>query len=199
MNDVSEIEMVHNFNINPETREIYLVNWPSDENPGVDHRMAQNFIKNINLLESISKDPIIIHMHSIGGSWFDGMAIFDRIQASECETTIVAYGYAESMSGIILQAAKKRYMSKNAYFMLHYGSDGTVADVLSFQNYSNFAKKQSDIMFDIYAENCAKSEFFSKKSKQQIISFLKKKLKSGDWYLSSQDAVKYGFIDDIIQ
>ncbi len=47
-------------------------------------------------------------MHSVGGSWNDGMAIFDAIQLSKSYVTIISYGQAESMSSVILQAADKR-------------------------------------------------------------------------------------------
>jgi ATP-dependent protease ClpP protease subunit len=196
---MQEIETVHAFNIGVRNREIYLYSFPSEEGSGVDFRMAQMFIKNMNILEASSKKPILIHMYSPGGSWFDGLAIFDRIKASKCDTEIVVHGYAESMSGIILQSAKRRTMSKNSYFMLHYGSDGKEADTLSFKNYARFVDGQCEKMFDIYAERCVNGAFFKKKqyTLEKTKNFLKRKLKSGDWYLSAEDALKYGFIDGI--
>jgi ATP-dependent protease ClpP protease subunit len=197
---MKSIEYAHNHNINPLKRTIYLFSYPgpNDEDGGVDFRQAQNFIKNMDLLESKSDDPVTVHMYSTGGDWFAGMAIFDRIVASNCKVSMVAHSYATSMSGIILQAAQERIMMRHAHFMLHYGSDGTSSDYLSVLNYIDYAKTHiGETMFDIYANRCMGSEFFKEKTPKQIKAFLKKKLKSGDWYLSPTEAVKYGFIDKV--
>jgi ATP-dependent protease ClpP protease subunit len=194
------IDYVHSHNINPVKRIIYLVNYPgvNDENDGVDFRQAQNFIKNMDLLESKSNDPITIQMYSTGGDWFAGIAIFDRIISSGCRVTMVAHAHATSMSGIILQAAHERIIMPNAHFMLHYGSEGMAADYLSVLNYTEYAKNHiGESMFDIYASRCVDGEFFKGKTLKQTKVFLKKKLKSGDWYLSPTQALKYGFIDKV--
>ena len=48
-----------------------------------------NFYKNIRLLDSISHDPIIVHMHSIGGNWNDGMAIYDSMLVAQSPDIIL--------------------------------------------------------------------------------------------------------------
>jgi ATP-dependent protease ClpP protease subunit len=194
---------IHQHNIDIANREIYLYNFNAvDENPGVDYRMAQNFIKNIRILDSISHDDILIHMHSVGGSWFDGMAIFDAIKMSKSHATILVYGQAESMSGIILQAADHRVMAPNAYFMSHYGSQSFDGDYLSYQNLQKFEQKNAETMFNIYAERCVKGQFFKNLFKKNITpskvkDYLKEQLKNGDWYVSAREAVNYGFADEV--
>jgi ATP-dependent protease ClpP protease subunit len=194
---------IHQHNIDIANREIYLYNFNAvDENPGVDYRMAQNFIKNVRILDSISHDDILIHMHSVGGSWFDGMAIFDAIKMSKSHATILVYGQAESMSGIILQAADHRVMAPNAYFMSHYGSQSFDGDYLSYQNLQKFEQKNAETMFNIYAERCVKGQFFKNLFKKNITpskvkDYLKEQLKNGDWYVSAREAVNYGFADEV--
>lgn len=194
---------IHQHNIDIANREIYLYNFNAvEENPGVDYRMAQNFIKNIRILDSVSHDDILIHMHSIGGSWFDGMAIFDAIKMSKSHVTILVYGQAESMSGIILQAADYRVMAPNAYFMSHYGSQSFDGDYLSYQNIQKFEQKNAETMFNIYAERCVKGKFFKELFKKnnavnKVRDYLKEQLKNGDWYISAEEAVYYGFADEV--
>jgi hypothetical protein len=194
---------IHQHNIDIANREIYLYNFNAvDENPGVDYRMAQNFIKNVRILDSISHDDILIHMHSVGGSWFDGMAIFDAIKMSKSHATILVYGQAESMSGIILQAADHRVMAPNAYFMSHYGSQSFDGDYLSYQNLQKFEQKNAETMFNIYAERCVRGQFFKNLFKKNITpskvkDYLKEQLKNGDWYVSAREAVNYGFADEV--
>ena len=75
---------LHNYGANIDTREIFLHNYYSsdDDNPGVEYKMSNNFLKNIRALEIKSDRPIVIHMQSVGGEWSDGMAIYDAISMS---------------------------------------------------------------------------------------------------------------------
>tara|TARA_B100001778_G_scaffold18086_1_gene13586 strand:+ start:3789 stop:4436 length:648 start_codon:yes stop_codon:yes gene_type:complete len=197
---------LHNYGANVDTREIFLHNYytsDGDENPGVEYKMSNTFLKNIRALEIKSDKQITIHMQSVGGEWSDGMAIYDAIVMSKCYITIIAYGQAESMSSIILQAADRRLMTPNTYFMSHYGSTAAGGEYQSVQNWVKYEKRICDIMLDIYSASCIGGEFFKEKyghspDQDKVKTFLTRKLKSGDWYLNAEDAVYYGFADEII-
>ncbi len=197
---------LHNYNANVDTREIFLHNYYSsdaDENPGVEYKMSNTFLKNIRALEIKSEKPITIHMQSVGGEWSDGMAIYDAIAMSSCYITIVAYGQAESMSSIIFQAADRRLITPNTYFMSHYGSTAAGGEYQSVQNWVKYEKHICDIMLDIYAQSCIGGKYFKEKygnspDVDKVKTYLTRKLKSGDWYLTAEEAVEYGFADAII-
>ena len=204
-NDKDLLYDLHNYGSNLDTREIFLHNYYSsdDDNPGVEYKMSNNFLKNIRALEIKSDKPIIIHMQSVGGEWSDGMAIYDAIQMSRCHVTIIAYGQAESMSSIIFQAADKRFITPNTYFMSHYGSTSAGGEYLSVQNWVKYEKYICDTMIDIYAQSCIGGKFFKEKygpspDVEKVKTYLLRKLKSGDWYINAEDAVHYGFADGII-
>lgn len=183
------------------TREIFLHNHYSyDENPGVEYKMSTSFIKNLKALETDSKAPITIHMQSIGGEWNDGIAIYDAIQLCKCQIHIISYGQVESMSSIILQAADKRSLTKNSYVMVHYGTSGYVSDYLNAQKWREYEKYLCDVMIQIYANRCINSEFCKSKSYDfnKTKKYLYRKLKDGDWYMNSEQAVYYGFADRVI-
>ena len=142
-------------------------------------------------------------MQSVGGEWSDGMAIYDAILMCRCHVTMIAYGQAESMSSIIFQAADKRLITPNTYFMSHYGSTGASGEYLSVQNWVKYEKRICDIMIDIYAQSCIGGKYFKNKygnspDMDKVKTYLFRKLKSGDWYMSAEDAVHYGFADEII-
>ena len=197
---------LHNYNANVDTREIFLHNYYSsdaDENPGVEYKMSNTFLKNIRALEIKSDKPITIHMQSVGGEWSDGMAIYDAIAMSRCHVTIIAYGQAESMSSIIFQAADRRLITPNTYFMSHYGSTAAGGEYQSVQNWIRYEKRICDIMLDIYAGSCVVGQYFREKygaspDVEKVKLYLSRKLKSGDWYLTAEEAVHYGFADEII-
>lgn len=200
------LQEVHNYGVNINSREIFLHNFFSgteDDNPGVDYRMANIFLKNLKILENKSTDPIVIHMNSIGGSWSDGMVMYDAVSMSKCFVTTIIYGQAESMSSIILQAADERIITTNSYFMVHYGSSNIDADYLSSQNWMQYEKHICDTMLEIYAKKCIGGKFFKDKYTKPDITkikhFLSKKLQDGDWYMNAEDTVYYGFADKVLK
>lgn len=197
----------HDYGANISTREIFLHNIyhsEDNQNPGVEYRMSNTFLKNLRALELKSDQPIIIHMQSVGGEWSDGMAIYDAISMCRSYVTIIVYAQASSMSSIILQAADYRVMTPNAHFMSHYGSSDINTDYLSAMNQANYERDICDTMFDIYASRCANGKFFYEKygkkpNEKQIKQYLIRKLKSGDWYLNAEDTVYYGFADTVLK
>jgi ATP-dependent protease ClpP protease subunit len=197
----------HDYGANIATREIFLHNHyhtEDNENPGVEYRMSNTFLKNLRALDMKSDQPITIHMQSVGGEWTDGMAIYDAISMCRSYVTIIAYAQASSMSSIILQAADYRAVTPNAHFMCHYGSSDINMDYLSAMNYAHYEQKICDVMFNIYAKRCVDGKFFYEKfgkkpSEKQVKQYLIRKLKSGDWYMDAEEAVYYGFADTVLK
>ena len=51
----------------------------------------------------------------------------------------------------------------------------------------------------MYAEKCVKAKFFKDRedSISKVKAYIKRKLDKGDWYMTSEEATNYGFIDGI--
>lgn len=197
------IEEIHNFDLDVQNRIIYLYSsdpLSDDEEPGVDYRMSSKFIKNLNILQLMSLDPIQIHMNTIGGEWSYGMGIYDAIKQSKCDVTIIAYSWARSMSSIILQAAKDRVMMPNSSFMVHWGTSTEEGHYLSVKSSVEFTVKTEKTMLDIYTNKCVEGNYFKSKNMnyQQVYDFINEKIeKKCDWWLTAEEAVDYGFADRI--
>jgi ATP-dependent protease ClpP protease subunit len=202
--NIDTISDINTYGVDVANREIYLHSYiaNSEDDPGIDYKMSASFYKNLRILDTTNHDPIIIHMSSIGGNWNDGMTIFDSITACQSYVTIIAYGQAESMSSIILQAADKRVLTPNAYFMCHFGSSGYSGAYLDFQKSAEFEKRQTEKMLDIYTDSCISGKYFKERytepSHGKVKSFLKRKFKEGDWYLDANESVYYGFSDQVL-
>lgn len=190
---------IHNYGIDVKNREIYINEFDdSGESAGVDHRMLQNFIKNINFLKNQSKDPITIHLQTIGGCWYSGMGIYDAIKNCKCKTTIIGYSQVCSMGTIIMQSATKRLLTPNAAFMVHWGNSEISGHYLTSQNLASFEKYLGSTMINIYSEKCEKTGQYFKEREynlSKVKSFLKRKITYGDWYMNPEEAIYYGFID----
>jgi len=197
------INDVHAFSLNAETREIFLNGHIADveEEPGVDWRMATKFNKNIRLLTSgpTAHQPILIHMHTIGGNWEDGLAIYDIIKScTNTQITILAYAHARSMSSIILQAADTRVFMPNAVWLMHMGDMGFEGQAQSFEAEAEWAKKDHDRMLDIYVASAHGSSAYTGKSKKQVKNFIDKGLRlKQEWYMSAREAIHYGYADAV--
>ena len=57
-------------------------------------------------------------------------------------------------------------------------------------------------MLDVYVSKTVKRKYFKEKfnpvTPEKVIRFFKRKLKDGDWYLTSHEAVYYGLADNVI-
>lgn len=197
------IHDVHNFGMNVETREIFLNSHIADceEESGVDWRMATKFNKNIRLLTtgSRSEQPILIHMHTVGGNWEDGLAIYDIINScTSTHITIIAYAHARSMSSIIFQAADTRIFMPNSVWLMHMGDMGFDGQAQSFEAEAEWAKKDHDRMLDIYTESAYGSLSYKGKSKKQVKNFIDRGLRmKQEWYMSAKDAIEHGYADGV--
>lgn len=199
----------HSYNVNLDTREIYLHSHfeagdDHGDEGGVEFKMATQFVKNLNILKQKSNKPVLIHMQSPGGSWIHGMAIYDAIKCSGLETTILVYGEASSMSGVILQAATHRVLMPNAEFLIHHIVMGMEATSQTMMSHAASSLKHDDVMFNIFAERAKASKFFLNNfnTKTNGVVDLKEAFKNsvsknGDWILDAQEAVYFGLADKI--
>jgi ATP-dependent protease ClpP protease subunit len=196
------ISEIHNHHINNLNREIYLHGYiDADEEPGVDYRMATSFIKNLHILGRQNNQNILVHMHTIGGNWSDGMAIFNSIQFSKASITIIGYAQASSMSGIVFQAADKRVLMPDCDIMIHHGSialdDNTMAVKSAVDQNERFCKR----MLEIFARKAINGRYFKERkySIKRTMTFIDQKIKqAGDWYIPPDEAIYYGFADGIL-
>jgi len=193
---------LHEYNINCETREIYLHGYigSEEDEPGVDYRMAVRFEKNLMFLANNSKAPITIHMHTIGGMWHDGMGMFDLIKAVDCETTIIGYAEVSSMSSVVMQAATRRLLMPNTRFMVHYGDMSIESNSVSVKSAVDENEKLNKLMLEIYSDRCSKGTRFKDFSKTRVKKFLDTKMRhKQEWYMSADEAVECGFVDGIFK
>lgn len=134
--------------------------------------------------------PITIVFNSPGGGVIDGMALFDyilQLRASGHKVTTKAMGFAASMAGILLQAGDVRQMGREAYLLIHEISTVTGGTMGQIEDEVTFLKKIQSRIVDIFAER-------AKISRARIEKGWKRK----DWWLDSTEALKLGFVDEIV-
>jgi ATP-dependent protease ClpP protease subunit len=88
-------------------------------NIGAGGIVPDEFLNSILQLEAAGTTELTVHMHSYGGSVFDGNLIYNTLLQSKMKIRIVIDGIAASMAGIILLAADEVEIAENGFVMVH--------------------------------------------------------------------------------
>lgn len=130
--------------------------------------------------------PIQLYINSPGGSVYDCVALIDVMEYVSCPIYTIGSGLVASAAAIILACGDKRFATKHCRIMIHQpwgGLKGRTSDLLVGVNEYTFMR---DILI----------EMLHKKTGQTIEKLLADMEK--DKYMSSQDALEYGLIDEIL-
>ena len=196
----SMAEETHLHHLMIDKREIFVHgNYSQEEgDPGVDWRMANTLVKNLKILEAISTEDIIIHQMSIGGDEEAGYMMYDAIKQSKCHITMYTHGVAASMGSIVPQAADHRITMPNCCWLIHRGTTG-ISGHLTRKQAKSWAAWEiygDNRMLSLFVARCQGSPMYKDKSESQVRSDIKRKLDThGDWFLTSEQAVEFGFAD----
>ena len=173
------------------TRTVYI--GPTGEDAETNVLMAERAIKILRILDSESDSPIEVIMINPGGSFDDGMAIYDAIQLCRSPITIKVFGYAYSMAAVILQAADERLVAPNASIMVHYGEDSYPANHPKInRKWVEKSKKDDETMRAILLDKIREKHAGMAESKlDKMLDF--------DTILSAEEAVDLGLADRVME
>jgi ATP-dependent Clp endopeptidase proteolytic subunit ClpP len=140
--------------------------------------------------------PMEIVMNSPGGGVVAGLSLFDHILNLRREghkVTITTQGWAASMGGILLQAADVRRMSPESWVLIHQVSGGASGSYGEIADQVEWMKRVQDRILDIFAAR-AKASAAPKPLTRAVF---KRNWERKDWWLSSDECLEYGIIDEI--
>lgn len=189
--DKDEIEHFIDNDLYVPTRTVYI--GPTGEDAETNVLMAERAIKILHILDSKSDDPIEVLMINPGGSFDDGMAIYDAIQLCRSQITVKVFGYAYSMAAVILQAADERLLAPNAKIMIHWGEDGLSPNHPKItKNWKKQYDKDSKWMKELFLEKIReKHPEFSEGKLDKMLDF--------DTIFSAEEAVELGLADRVME
>ena len=139
-------------------------------------------------LDSVDKIDITMHIDSPGGSVKSGLSMVDVMDYIKCDIRTVNTGMAASMGSILLGAGTKGKRSSLRFSrtMLHQSSGGFRGNIQDAEIDMVEWKKINQTLFDLLGQYC------NKKPSQVM------KDSSRDLWLSSEEALKYGIIDEVV-
>ena len=157
---------------------------------GIDDHMASLVIAQLLFLvaEDATKD-IYMYINSPGGVVTAGLAIYDTMQYIQAKVSTICFGQAASMGAVLLAAGAKgkRFALPNARIMIHQplgGAQGQATDIeIQTKEILRIKKRLNEML----AEHTG-----------QKLSDLEKDT-DRDFFMSPEEAVKYGLIDEVIK
>jgi len=156
----------------------------------IDDTTANLVIAQLLFLEAEDpKKEIKLYIHSPGGSVTAAMAIYDTMNHIKPDVATICIGLAASAAAVILSsgAKGKRFALPNAEVMIHQvmgGAEGQASDIAITAKHILRIKENLN---KILAKNTGKS--FDQVEKDS----------DRDYYMTSDDAKKYGLIDEVLK
>ena len=156
---------------------------------GIDTDVANIIQAQLLFLEST--DPtadIQLYLNSPGGMVYAGLGIYDTMQLVTPDVATICTGMAASMAAVLLTAGAKgkRTALPHSRVLIHQPMGGAEGQASDIEIAAREIKKLKGELYDIISKH-------SGKSVKQI-----EKDADRDYWMSAEEAVKYGMIDSIL-
>ncbi len=156
----------------------------------VEDYMASVIIAQLLFLEAENpKKEVSMYINSPGGVVSSGLAIYDTMQYIKPEVSTLCIGQAASMGSLLLSAGapNKRLSLPNARIMVHQPSGGFQGQASDIERHAQEILSLRSRLNDIYVKHTG-----------QNLKTIEKAL-DRDTFMTSDDAMKFGLIDKVVE
>lgn len=131
---------------------------------------------------------ISLYINSPGGMVTGGLAIYDTIQFIESKVSTICIGQAASMGALLLASGTKgkRYALPNSRIMIHQPLGGAQGQATDIEIQSKEILRLKKTLNEILVKHTG-----------QTLKQIEKDT-DRDYFMTAEDAVKYGLIDEVI-
>jgi len=169
------------FEINNKANETADV-WIYSEIGGFDVN-AKSFIDE---LKELKGKDLNVHINSLGGSVFDGLAIYNALKSHKGNVKTIVEGIAASIASVIAMAGDTIEMSKNSLFMIHNPFTMAGGDAAELRKTANVLDKIRDEIADIYNS-------VSKQDHETLIGLM-----AAETWFNADETLDVGFANSIV-
>lgn len=137
-------------------------------------------------LTNANNRPLDIHINSGGGDVFEGFAIYNILKDYQGYKTVYIDGLCASIATVIAMSGNKILMHNASIFMIHNASSycfGTSDDMFKM---ADALKQINEVITSVYLTKCKLSE-------SDLTDLMNQ-----EKFIKSDDCLKFGFIDEII-
>jgi len=151
---------------------------------------ANSIIGQLLYLDSQNNNDIFLYINSPGGSVTAGLGIYDTMNYIKSDVSTICVGLAASMGAFLLAAGTKgrRFATPNAEIMIHQPliSGGLSGQTTEIKIHADHMVKTREKLNKLLSEKTGQSLEQIEKDTER------------DHYMTAEEALKYGLIDEII-
>jgi ATP-dependent protease ClpP protease subunit len=158
-------------------------------NNDIDSNALEEFQQDLLYVASLGLPNIKVVLTTNGGALDCAFGMYDLIRQVDrtVQVDTLAMGYCYSAGMVVLQAGRRRLATPHTTLMIHETLTIQFGKMSEVEEDVRFAKELTDRMFAVLTE----------RSKVKP-STLRKRIKGRNWWLTADSALKYGFIDDVV-
>lgn len=145
--------------------------------------VAKEFVE---ALDALGDMPLTVRINSVGGSVFEGLAIFNRLRSHKPEVVVVVEGIAASMASVIAMAADTVQMHAASMLMIHNPATAAFGDQHDHSKTADMLAKVREQLLDAYASRSSLSR-----------AALADAMDAETWYTAAE-AVEAGLADEVL-
>jgi len=156
---------------------------------GIDDTVANLVVAQLLFLESEDADKDIkLYINSPGGSVYAGLAMLDTMKLVKPDVSTICVGMAASMGAVLLAAGAKgkRFSLPHSRIMIHQGSAGFEGTPSDIEITAREVLKARGTLDELLAEATGKPVEEVHKDTDR------------DYWMSADEATKYGLIDKVV-
>lgn len=160
--------------------------WTGELIPG-DFIAQDEFLRDLDDLSNL--DELTVHINSVGGDFYAGLAIYNRLRSLKAHVTTINDSLAASAGSIILQAGNTRKVRAASNTMVH----GVLGLLYGYYNVQDL----KGVIKQFEAGNKAAVNAYVEAGGQdpeKVKSYMDK-----ETWLTGQEAVDAGFADEVIE
>lgn len=143
---------------------------------------AKSFIDE---LKEVKGKDLNVHINSLGGSVFDGLAIYNALKSHKGKVTTIVEGIAASIASVIAMAGDTIEMSKNSLFMIHNPFTMAGGDADELRKTANVLDKIRDEIASIYSSKTSEDH-------NTLIGLM-----SAETWFNAEETLEIGFANAI--
>jgi len=156
----------------------------------IDDAVASSIVAQLLFLEAEDPDKdIYLYINSPGGVVTSGFSIYDTMNYIKPDVSTICIGQAASMGAFLLScgAKGKRYALPNSRIMIHQPLGGAQGQATDIEIQAKEILRMKEILNNILSQNSGKDLAQVEKDTDR------------DFFMSAEDAMQYGLIDQVLQ
>ena len=152
----------------------------------INDSLANIIVSELLYLDNLNNEDMYLYINSPGGSITSGMSIYDTINFINSKVITIGLGMCASMAAFLLSSGNSRYALPNTEIMIHQPIGGAQGQATDIQIAAERIIKLKEKLNKILAQN-------TKQDLKTITADTER-----DNFLSAEEALNYGLIDQII-